>query len=390
VQAILLIGVLLLAAAAAFVMNWLALIPFRRSVSLHWTERARACYPARVGAASFLWALPATITLASVLWLPDDAPHWMLVLLFSSAGALLGTLPMDREVFPRIGLRALFRASVWTWVTRCLFWFVFLGAAAVMPDEFNFQTLLTCAVVVTLLAIWQAKGWRWFAFKTGIMAPPPERLANIVRDTAARMNVSYKQLILLRTQLAQAFAMPGSRALMFSERLLDILSDDEIATVAAHELGHLTESRLIYLSRHVVRLAVWPWILVKPMIHTFGFWGYYVLVGLSFVIPRLYRWLSQRLEVRADKIAHAQEADPGTYARALTKLYEDNLMPAVNAKRRATHPSLYDRLLAAGVTPDFPRPQPASAVSVAGVLIGIAVVFLALALLARYVGNPIF
>lgn len=47
--------------------------------------------------------------------------------------------------------------------------------------------------------------------------------------------------------------------------------------------------------------------------------------------------------------------------RALTRLYQDNLVPAIIAKKH-THPDLYDRLLAAGVTPDFPKPAPARAI----------------------------
>jgi hypothetical protein len=38
------------------------------------------------------------------------------------------------------------------------------------------------------------------------------------------------------------------------------------------------------------------------------------------------------------------------------------------AKNRTTHPHLYDRILAAGVTPDFPRPAAASSMAWNGVI----------------------
>jgi hypothetical protein len=38
-------------------------------------------------------------------------------------------------------------------------------------------------------------------------------------------------------------------------------------------------------------------------------------------------------------------------------------MPAVMPTRRTTHPDLYDRLLAAGVEPDFPKPAKPSKIS---------------------------
>ena len=55
---------------------------------------------------------------------------------------------------------------------------------------------------------------------------------------------------------------------------------------------------------------------------------------------------------------------------ALAKLYQANDMPAVMPKKRLPHPHLYDRMVVAGVTPDFPRPdRPAQWGNRLGVLI---------------------
>ena len=43
--------------------------------------------------------------------------------------------------------------------------------------------------------------------------------------------------------------------------------------------------------------------------------------------------------------------------RSMIKLHEANAAPAVMSGKQ-THPHLYDRLLAAGIQPDFPRPDP--------------------------------
>jgi len=50
------------------------------------------------------------------------------------------------------------------------------------------------------------------------------------------------------------------------------------------------------------------------------------------------------------------ESDESVYAPALEKLYRENQLPAVNINDRQTHPHLYDRMLAAGITPNYPRP----------------------------------
>jgi Zn-dependent protease with chaperone function len=160
--------------------------------------------------------------------------------------------------------------------------------------------------------------------------------------------------------------------LLFTDRLVDVLTDDEISAVTAHELAHLTESRSNYYKRYILWLVFLPWIFARPMIHHFSIFGFYILLGFTVITPRIFRSLSHNLETRADEIAHANEPDPGSYARALAKLYEDNLLPAVNAKKRATHPHLYDRLLAAGLTPDFPRPAPPAAISWNGLLPSLA------------------
>jgi hypothetical protein len=62
------------------------------------------------------------------------------------------------------------------------------------------------------------------------------------------------------------------------------------------------------------------------------------------------------MEKRADEFAVKEQLNDGIYARALEKLYKENLSPAVNVNNRQTHPHLYDRMIAAGITPDFQRP----------------------------------
>ena len=62
------------------------------------------------------------------------------------------------------------------------------------------------------------------------------------------------------------------------------------------------------------------------------------------------------MEKRADQTAAENQINEGVYARALEKLYRENQLPAINVNDRQTHPHLYDRMVAAGITPDYPRP----------------------------------
>ena len=181
------------------------------------------------------------------------------------------------------------------------------------------------------------------------------------------MNVPFREVWLMRAPSAQAFAMPGARKLVFTERLLELLSDDEVTAICAHELAHLTESQADRYLRSVQMLVFLPCIYFNPLTHAFGpafgFFAFYGLIFTTVAVPRIFRSISRKLESRADQMAKANEGDPGTYARALALLYKDNLSPAVMAKSRSTHPHLYDRLLAAGVTSDFPRPAAADSMA---------------------------
>ena len=373
----------LFAAVVAFVTNWLALIPWRRARNQHWTERARLYYPVRVAAASNLWVQPAVLTMFCFLLWPDESPHWALLVLVTAIGAVAGTVPMDREVFPRIGLSDLLRQIGVTCLIRFLMWFVFLATTALMPPEFNVQALVLSVILLAACILWNRNGWVYLGRKLGWILPAPERLQNIVVETATLMKVPFKELWLIRISLAQAFAMPGSRVLLFTERLLELLSNQQIATVCAHELGHLTEARHQYFRRYIVWLIFLPWILFKPMVHTLGAMGFFLLLINTMLISFLYRRISRSLEARADTVAKANEPDPGTYAQALCRLHEDSLVPAVLATERATHPHLYDRLLTAGVTPEFPRPVPAASLAWPGHLFSAALGLLAVLLIMR-------
>jgi Zn-dependent protease with chaperone function len=390
VKFLMLVAIGLLSALLTFAMNWLALIPWRKAKGQHWSERARVYHPAKVAAASNLWILPAVTSMSVFLLFPENGPHWALVAIASSIGTLLGTVSMDHEVFPRIEMGSLLVDVARSWVIRFFMWFVFLGAIVLMPRDFNWLTIIIPLAVVAILMWWSRKGWTQAGRWLRLVTTPPQRLSTIVQNAAAKMNVPVKELLFLRSKSAQAYAIPAARTLIFTERLVDLMTDDEISAVCAHELAHLTEARSDWYKRYIAWLIFLPWVFLKPMIYTFGLQGFFGLLLIVIMAPRISRRISHKLEIRADTIAHANEPDPGVYARALAKLYEDNLLPAVNAKNRATHPHLYDRLLAAGVTPDFPRPPRTTSISWNGAILAFALGGLAMMVVSRLTDVPLF
>jgi Zn-dependent protease with chaperone function len=387
-KVLLLLGDFLTASLVIALCNWLSLIPFRRARNEHWTERARKLFPARLAALSGIWLVPIDLVLAQRLLWPEETPHWFLSGFAGWLGAMSGTYFFDREVFPWLAPRDWLREAITGWALRFAWLFLFFGIMAAMPSEVSWRTWLLGAILIGAFAAGSLGGLIWCCKKIRLLQAPPERLSQIVADVSARMNVPVHGVWMLRSSVAQALALTYTGDLLFTRRLLDICSGNELAAICAHELGHLCESKFARAGRLLSGFVYLPWAFVRPLRHAVGDWAFLILFALSWVSLILTRKLSRRLETRADNMAREQECDPGVYACALSKLYEANLMPAVMPKRNSkTHPDLYDRLLAVGVQPDYPRPEPASRLSVAHLYSVILGVLLVPALRTHFAGN---
>jgi Zn-dependent protease with chaperone function len=376
--AVFLVGVLIVSAAMAFSGNWLALKPWRRARALHWTEQARVSYPVRVGAANNLWAIPAVMVTGSLLLRMDYMPRWWLVGLFAIAGTVTGTIHMGKELFPRLNAPDYFRNLILGWLMRLVVWSVFVASAATMPRELNLRAGIGFLAVVLFLIAWSYDGWLRVGKLFGLVAPADEELCRVVDDVSRKVGIPVRSVLLLKSDMCAAYALATTGTLLFSTRLLKVLNAGELRAVCSHELAHLSESRVIVLLRHAAWFYFLPWVLIKPVFASYGSAGVSLLVLVSLSVQQIMLRVNRSLEKRADKMATESQEEAGVYARALEAVYRDNLIPAV-ISRRQTHPDLYDRMLSAGITPDYPRPKPAESLAangwffliVFGVLVGL-------------------
>jgi Zn-dependent protease with chaperone function len=345
-------------------LNWLALIPWRRSAGKHWTERARLLWPACKSARFNLWFF----TVISILVILILAPE---VNLFFAAvpallGALLGGYPLSREIHPEI----LFKSWLHLIASLLLLLFgswvvLFLGVVA-MPENFGPRTWASAGVVLLVLVAFLfglgVRVMRW----SRLLKPAPEHLNALVREMSQKMGVPVRSTWVLSAHLSNAVALPLTRQLIFTDKLLSTHPDDEIKAICAHELGHLNEPRKVVFVRALVALALFPLVFINPMNSLTRVDNGFLLI----LIPVLFLFLvgmrvSRRMEKHADKFAiESEHINPEVYARALERIYQTNQTPAVMPRRsNKIHPDLYDRMLAAGVTPDFPKPAPAKGLS---------------------------
>lgn len=256
-----------------------------------------------------------------------------------------------------------------------------------MPEDFGWPLALLGGLVIGLQIAVHFGFWIWLGKITGLMvlAKDSDRLCGIVRQTAERMQVRYHKIWTLRNPLGYAAAFPTTGDLIFSEGLVATHPDEEIAAICAHELAHLTEPRRIVFARVGAAMSWCPLIFIRPMVHAFDFGGVAILLIPMVIASVSVRRLGRKMEERADAVAKENAVEAGVYARALERLYRNNQVPAVMPGKRQIHPHLYDRLLAAGVTPDYPRPEAPNTLHWTSGFMYLILVILFVALL--FVGN---
>lgn len=178
-------------------------------------------------------------------------------------------------------------------------------------------------------------------------------------ETSARLQVPVRTTWIIRSSAVNAVAYVQVGELAFTEKMVDTFSDEEIRAICAHELGHLSEGPWTRIGRLVGSLAYFP-VIFFNVAKAHGSDGFALMAVAYFAISRSARYLSRRMENRADRVAAAADsAENGSYARALEHVYELNLTPATLPRPKAgTHPGLYDRLVAVGATPAYARPRP--------------------------------
>lgn len=353
---------------------------YDRERVMHWTERARTLWPARVAGEANLILVPLLLHVAHALIAPASAGSWVLNDTAAFLGAGLGGYWLDRLTFPRLDFPAWRDLAYAGMQTRFLAWIIPVFVGIAMPAVPGWQMLaLTVAYLTFHFAMQRGAGY-WLLERTGHVREARTRLVRIVADAAAATGMRAPRVRELRSAGAQAYALITLNELLFTDRLVDLCSDEELKAICHHELAHLSEPAGVAWLRQLNALAHLPLLYVVPLVHLLDSIGLIIALlgymGLRSILPRV----SRKMEKRADRQALAHEADKGSYALALLKIHEDNLIPAVTRQQGSTHPHLYDRLVDAGLTPDFERPSaPASGSTVMfaySVLLGMGAMWL--------------
>lgn len=353
----------LLAAAVVVALTLVVeLIPWWRAREAHWTERARKLMPARVAARQYEWAIPIGMALVSRFYWPDVSMAWALIGGF--IGCVLGAIPLMRAIVPGLTFRQWTDAYTQHITIRMIEWGTLLAAIVCMPPTWGLPALAIAATFVVVRVALGFGAMLRILRLVGNLHPASPRLTEIVTACSAQAGVPVRASWEARDTQANAMAAIASKELIFTTRLLEVASDDELRAITRHELAHLAESRAVLWRRIAGDLAIMPLIFLRPAISNFGPPGLVAIMAAVFLILALRSRMSQTLEKHADQQAIVPEESLGIYARALETLYRTNQMPVVmKGTGLLNHPDLYDRMVAAGATPDYPRPKSPRSIS---------------------------
>jgi len=320
------VGTFLGTAAISGLTNYYVLAEWRRLAGEHWTVRARALFRARA-AAVVNFALFIAIAFLIGGCFTDDFP-WAATI-GGFLGAMAGMYPGVHAYFPHLTVRAWLTSVVLALSFRALDFGLLVAAVACMPPTLGLNTWLIAGSWIGFqlevdLGLWL----RWLRL-IGFLRVPSPRVSRIVNETSAWSGVSVQAVWEAPAATCQIITFPTARTLVLTAPLVERLSDPEIEAICLHGLARLGEAKSV--ARRLRALALFartPLLFLIPAQARFGPAGPSALIvlylGLRFSLIRL----RVRMGIRAEYVARTA----GSYF------------------------NLYDRMIAAGVNPEFPRP----------------------------------
>jgi Zn-dependent protease with chaperone function len=337
--------------------------PWRQATQdqAHWTERARLGFAPGFAVVWLAVLLPLVLAfLGDVgmgMLVPDVSSTQSSFGLFAVAG-MIGVLSARyrwlREFWgPRVTLRSWLPGVGLVLLISVPQFLVMFLALLFLPDAFGWSAMAVMGVAVLVLGFISCGGVLFTWRLLGIASPAPAPVTEMVLRLAEQMQLPRKvEVVQLEWPQVNAVAWVLENTVGFSRAMLGVMSMDELRAIAAHEVAHLLEPK----SAKAVRiLHLFAYLPLAPLMRYGGTVGLMLGYLLIVVIFTAHKRFVRRLEMRADRMEREALTDSGIYMQSMVKLHESNLTPAVTPGTQ-THPHLYDRLLAAGIQPEFARP----------------------------------
>ncbi len=336
---------------------WL-LGPYRRlGADAHWSERARLGFPARARIVSWAFSSTLLVSMTWLIWLGPLTPI-AAVLAPAVATAIVGLLSV-RDV-TRLVAPARPRAT-----PRGLAALLVLGGARLpllfacvllASPRFDGVTALALASAIAVVLAW-ALGLPLFAAeRVGLLRRADPELGARVEAAAARVGVSGVVALVADLPSANAFALASPRRLVVTRALLEALPEAALDPALEHELERLAEPRVRRVLGLSSSLLLTLLVFTRPTLALLGPGPAAALVASVFVLASSLRGIARLVGARAVARERARAPYEPGYARVVARIHELEGIPLVLGRGLVGGASAYDRIVASGVDPGFPRP----------------------------------
>jgi Zn-dependent protease with chaperone function len=204
----------------------------------------------------------------------------------------------------------------------------FLGIGIILTIGFNLGMFLISPWIMDIVQGW-LYGVDWVSL-TQIERSSPES-AVVIRRVCAKYKIPEPKLGLIRDQNPTAFtygSFPATARLVVSEGLFTYLTDEEVATVYAHELGHIVhwDFAVMTLASTLVQITYLIYSSINDNIkgdnnfakglRNIGFMAYVFYRAGTYLLL----FLSRVREYYADHFAAEVTGNPNALSRALVKI----------------------------------------------------------------------
>jgi Zn-dependent protease with chaperone function len=220
-----------------------------------------------------------------------------------------------------------------------------LGMAVAIAVVFNLVVFFLAPFIMDITQHWLYKT-RWVSLEE-IARRSPETSA-IIRRICAEKQIKQPRLGIIDDENPTAFtygSLPNSARLVVSQGLFTYLDDDEVATVYAHELGHIVhwDFAVMTLAATMVQIVYLIYVTASRMGRgggdsklkdaaaavSFAAYVFYI-VGTYLML-----YLSRTREYFADRFAAETTGNPNALSRALVKI----AYGIIEVGERSTEPS---------------------------------------------------
>lgn len=205
-----------------------------------------------------------------------------------------------------------------------------LGIGIVVTLVFNAAVFFIAPFIMDIIQGW-LYSTRWVALSELDRRSP--EAAKVIREVCRQKNLSHPRLGIIEDDNPTAFtygSLPNTARLVVSRGLFTYLDDDEIATVYAHELGHIVhwDFAVMTVASTLVQIAYLLYTYIDEIADRInndqvknGARGITLMAFVFYVVGEyLLLYLSRTREYYADHFAAEVTGNPNGLSRALVKI----------------------------------------------------------------------